>query len=746
MNEGAVAGGSSMAEHKEQRWSTWISSPINGMLGSNNGTGLGPSISETEEGAKQAGATYSWFDNIGKNLPSFLYGRSQEPVDMNNLEDYGRLSDKQIKLLELEAQQGIRKKADTWCWFEDVTTTSPEDLTLPNPGELSVANTGSAVCPLPLVKFPVSRNSSERFYVQNSLILPNVLPSELFHGRTTLNKVSAALKNYYNFEGEKHTYLSHGSVSDKLEGKRTIVVSFVGGLPEKYEKATLGKQVSAKQLTSKIAASLKGYHTDKIVTFSLEAPLDQKPLEECIDECTKLLCNWKRYFNGADLIIFAGVYHSVPLQLQVSKRILEQRDKFGLLDSAVVGLLGIESCLGGYHFWDHSSDSTGDANSANYQANREKFMLQGCTRVEQDNLSQIARYRDPSSIESRQVQCALDWMFRHQPNTKLVLFGKLYDNFMTISEKLAINLHHPNILRHVWCEGSSLGLDFKKTPSFVPAGEKIGKGPIYYRGVLKVPQERAFEVSLIEDLLMAINLGHTQLIPMLKMISPFFISRSFNKHTVPATVKKQQQYELKAWLQEMDQRWKNTLLAKNGTLPAEIDNADDLLTYVFYKANKPAPDRFKIKEDLFDDTQVLHTFLHDTVLTTALLEPRAVELYYKSVTPVSILNSQNQYDLVWQIHDFLSYFAKIKNLPLFPEPQLLFSLAHDSSTISSVEPHSVKFRRGKDEASRRIEKFWEFYQEWKPPTKGLKQLHRILSFLSLYSSGRHLQVDLRRIQ
>ncbi|CEP61507.1 Cvm1p LALA0_S03e04390g [Lachancea lanzarotensis] len=746
MNEPVVAGGSSVPERKEQRWPTWMSSPISGIRSPNYQAALETSNAKTNGGTGPAEATSSWLDNIGKNLPSFLYGRSEEPVNMNDLADYGRLSSKQIQLLELEAQQGIRKKTDTWCWYEDVTLIAPEELALPNPGELSVANTGSAVCPLPLVKFPISRDSSERFYVQNSLILPNVLPGELFHERTTFNKISAALKNYYNFDGEKHTYLGRGTVSGRLERKKTIIVSFVGGLPEKYEKATLGKQLSAKHLTGKIAAALKRYDANKVVTFSIESPLDQKSLQDCSSESTELLSNWRHHFSGADLILFAGVYYSVPLQLQVAKRILEQRSNFGVPDTATIGLLGIESCLGGYQFWDHSSDSSGDTNSSNYQANREKILLQGCTRIEQDNLSRIAQYRDPNSTESKQVQCTLDWIFRHQACAKLVLFGKLYDNFMTIAEKLAINLHHPNIIRHVWCEGSSLGLDYKKNPTFLPAGEKISKGPVNYQGTLQVPDDRRFEISLVEDLLMAINLGHTQLVPMLKMISPFFISRSFNKHTVPATVKKQQQYELKAWLQEMDQRWKNAGLAKNGTLPAEIETVDNLLTYVFYKANKPAPDRFKIKEGIFDDSQVFHSFLHDTLLTTALLEPQPVGFLSKTVTPVSILNSQNQYDLVWQIHDFLSYFAKIKNLPLFPDPLLLFSLAHDSSTMSSAEPHSIEFRRGKEEASRRIEKFWELYQLWKPPTKGLKQLQRILSFLSLYSSGRHLQVDLRRIQ
>ncbi|SCU89717.1 LAME_0E05116g1_1 [Lachancea meyersii CBS 8951] len=744
MNEEAANTADPIAERKEAGWTNWLTSPVSGLMGLKHGENIDSGESETPEVNNEP--KNSWLYEVGKKLPSFLFRHEEEPVDMNNLADYSHLSTKQIQFLELEAQQGIIKKADTWCWFEDFTTTSQEELAGPHSGELSVANTGSAVCPLPLVKFPVSRDSCHQFYVQNSLLLPNVLPNELFHERSTLNKVSAAWKNYYNFEGEKHTYLSHGTLHSRLGGKKAVIVSFVGGLPDKYEKATLGKQMSAKQLTTKLASAIKEFDIGKVVTFSMETPLDQKSLDTCCEECIGLLSTWHRYFHDADLLLFAGVYHSVPLQLQVAKHVLEHRNFFGFSDNATIGLLGLESCLGGYQFWDHSSDSKVDTSSANYQANREKALLQGCTRAQQETLSRINQYRDPNSSESKRVQSTLDWMFRHHPNTKLVLIGRLYDNFMTVAEKLAINLQHPSIIRHAWCEGSILGFDLKKCATFLNAGEQISKGPILYEETLEIPGDREFELCLVEDLLMAINLGHTQLIPMLKMVSPFFISRSFNKHTIPATLKKQQQYELKSWLQEMDMRWKNATLPKDGTIPAEIERANDLLAYVYYRANKPAPDRFKLKDGLFQNFQIFRTFLHDTMQTTALLEPQDVKLNARSITPTSILSSQNQYDLVWQIHDFLSYFAKVRNLPVLQTQRLLFSLSDQTYTLPLNQFDSVKFRRNKLEALRRIERFWDSYQLWKPPTKGLKQLQRILSFLSLYSSGHHLQVDLKRIQ
>ncbi|SCV04316.1 LANO_0G09450g1_1 [Lachancea nothofagi CBS 11611] len=728
-------------ERRDSTWAEWIASPVNGLIGHKIDHGVG----EGSFGGKPAAAS-SWFQNVRERMPSLPFLDEEVPVDLNNLADYSKLSSKQIQLLEVEAQQGIVKKADTWCWFEDFSETAKVDLNGTNSGQLSVANTGSAMCPLPLVKFPISRELRSRFYVENSLLLPNTLPHEQFHERTIVNKISIAFKQYYNFNSERHLYLGQSSLDSRLEGRKAIIISFVGGLPDKYEKATLGKQFSAKQLSTKLGSVLKDHPMSSVLTFSLESPLDQKPLEVCFEESIQLLNNWRSRFFGADTLLFTGVYHSVPLQIMVAKHMLEHRINYGLPISPTVGLLSIESCLGGYQFWDHSSDSNADANSINYQTIREKSLLQGSSKIQQDLLSQLTQYRDPSSSKSKQIQCALDWIFFHHASSKLVLIGRLYDSFMTIAEKLAVNYQHPNILRHVWCAGSSLGLDLKKSAHFLLTNKELNTEPLLYQERLKIPEERAFEICLVQNLVMAINLGYSELVPMLKMISPFFISRSFNRHTVPATLKKQQQYELKVWLQEMDLRWKSVSPSKNGMVPAEINGVNELLEYVFYKANKQSLDHFSIKGGIFEDCQIYHAFVCDTVQTTSLLEPRKIDLSTKSITPANILDNQNQYDLVWQLHDFLSHFAKLQNLPEVPKPTLLFFLADHPFASSFPEPEHVRFRRNNKEALQRIEIMWQSYHEWKPPTKGLKQLQRILSFLSLYPNGNLLQVDLNRIK
>ncbi|SCU82001.1 LADA_0C02388g1_1 [Lachancea dasiensis] len=727
--------------HQNSSWTEWIISPVNGLkLPGNN------ELLESRSGnvESRGSVSDSWLQNVRNRLPSLSFLQEQEAVDMNNLTDYATLSSKQIHFLEAEAQQGIMKKADTWCWFEDPTEIPEEKVTAPHSGELSVANTGSAMCPLPLVKFPISMEPQPGFHAENSLLLPTPFPQEIYHERTVLNKVSIAFKNYYNFKSEKHTYSNGKSLSDKLEGRKAVIISVVGGLPDKYAGGNI--QFSARQFSIKLASVLKEQLVSKVLTFSLETPLDQKSLEVCLDECIQLLANGQSHFFNADYILLIGVYHSVPLQILLAKHLLENTHNFGLSGEPTIGIMGLDSCLGGYQFWDYNVDSNSEVNSANYQAQREKALLQGCSRIQQDILSQLSQYKDSMSAKSQQIRMALNWMFLHHPRTKLVLIGRLYDNFMTIAEKLAISLQHPNILRHIWCAGSSLGLDLKKSATFLSTDKVMSPGPLYYQEEVAVPQEREFEVCLLQNIIMAINLGHYELVPMLRLISPFFISRSFNKHTLPPTLKKQQQYELKAWIQDMEQRWKSVNPTKDGSIPAEIKNISDFFELVLYQGNKQSPGPFQLKGGIYDDHQIYWAFACDTLQTTNLLEPRAVYLCDDTTIPIHIVNNQNQYDLVWKLHDFLSYFAKIKNLPATRKATLQFSLVDYGFIPPFQFPEEVQFQKKGEDALNRVSDIWECYHRWKPPTRKLKQLQCILSFLSLYRSGQQLQIDLHRVK
>ncbi|CAR24202.1 Cvm1p [Lachancea thermotolerans CBS 6340] len=729
-------------DHDDQNstWAKWMSAPLRGFFNQANNNGTNPE--ESKRSDEQVPTP--WLSGLAQRLPSFSFPPQDEAVDIKDLADYANLNAKQIQLLELEAQQGIVKKADTWCWFEDITSSSSADLTLQQPGELSVYNTGSSVCPLPLTKFPISKSDCPRFMVENSTLLPNTVPEELYHERNTFNKVVTAFRNYYNFPSERHTYLRSGPAHSRLKEKKVVVISFVGNLPDRYRKITLGKMCSARHLSLKLSASLKDFSPQQVLAFSLEVPLDQKPLEECFEECTQLLKNWRHQFDGTCLLLFNGLYHSVPLQIMVAKRMLEDAHGFGMKQVPSVGLLCLESCLGGYQFWDHSSDITIDPASANYQANREKVLFQGCTRIQQEILSQISEYKDLNSPKSKQVREALDWLFQNCASAKLVLMGKLYESFMTVGQKLAIDYQHPNIIRHVWLSGSDLGMDLKKADKFLPTKDEFSAQPFFHQRQLDIPKDRLFEICLIRDLITAVNLGYEEAAIMTKMISPFFISRSFNQHTLPATLKKQQQYELKAWLQEMDLKWKTFDVAKDGGLPAVVGNVADQLEYILYKATRQSPEHIKIKSGMFEDSQVYSAFVLDIVKTTTLLEPRKLAFTTGSAETSSILSSRSQYDLVWQLHSFFSFFTDLRNLPEQTLPKLLFLLSRQPASAKLIDYSPTRFRRTNDEALSRLRELWEVYHDWKPPTKALKQLQRILSFLSLYPSSVRFQSDMNR--
>lgn len=726
---------------RDSSWAEWVSNPVSGLISSRIGD---TSKTEGTLNNESRASPSSWLSNFTRQLPSLPFLRHDEPVEVDDLTDYTKLSSKQIQLLELEAQQGIVKKQDTWCWFEDTTKLPSEKLTEGRPGELSVFNTGSTVCPLPLTRYPISKSDSPRFYIENSLLLPGTHAPELFHERSIFNKAISAFKHYYNFPCEQHAYLRKNLTFSRAADKKVVIISLIGSLPDKYRRVTIGKSCSARHLSLQISNCLSDYSPSQTLAFSLEVPLDQKPLEVCLEECKQLLVNWRHHLMGTEMIFFAGIYHSAPLVLLIAQHMLKHPSDFGISGSPQVGLLNIESCLGGYQFWDHSSDSSNHPGSSNNQANREKALFQGCTRLQQDILGQLTQYCDIKSPKSREVQEALDWIFCHHPHSKLVLISKLYDNFMTISQKLAIEYQHPNIIRHVWCAGEDLGLELKKSACFLSAEDEMDSETSSFQRLLSVPEDRLFEVCFMRNLMTAINLGYTELAFLAKLISPFFISRSFNKHTVPATVKKQQQYELKAWLQEMDAKWKSYIPVKGSTVPLGIHGALEYIEYVVYKANRQAPEHFIIKSGMLEDNQVYDSFVSGVIQTTNLLAPQPLRILYDSEPASSILKSQNQYDLVWQLHGFLSYYSKLRNLPQQPAVKFKFTLTEQPFTRFSFDVVSGQFQRNNKEALRRIREMWELYHGWKPPTRGLKQLHRILSFLSLYSSGAHLQWDMSR--
>ncbi|SCW01881.1 LAFE_0E09340g1_1 [Lachancea fermentati] len=736
MSEGEQTNLETESEEANASWLTRMGVAMSKRLSVVGSVSTLPASEPLAESSNEPPNPTSWLAAATSFFP-WLPFKEDDKVEVNSLTNYSKLTSKQIQLLEFEALQGIFKKNNSWCWFETVSldgkVTQPDVVS----GVLSVANTSSLMCPLPLKKFPFVDDTSRKVFISNSIILPNSFPEEVFHERSFLNTISTAFKKHYNFPNEEHTYLKK-QPHDVLEGKRVILISFAGLLPDRYEKITLSKGFSAKDLSAKVAKSLRSKNPAEIVSLSLECPLDQKSLELCAQECIQLLNNWRSELQKADAIFFAGIYHSVPISIIVAQQILEKRDIFQNAQNKIIGILGIESCLRGYRFWDHSSDIYTGSETSNFQSNREKLLYQGCTKQQQETLSQLANYRLLNSKESEQVQKALDHLLFHYRNLKVVLTGKLYDNFMTIAQKLAIEYQHPNILRHIWCDGNHLGLDLRKDVSGLLFNNKKPQ----FESSIGIPKDRYFETQLISNLLLAISLGKHEFIPMFKLISPFYISRSFNENTIPANIKKQQQGDLKGWMQEMDTKWKDSEIPVNSMAPNSVHDIHEFLEFIYYKCQKD-PDFVKIEGGMYEDDTLYQGFLEDVLETVPLLEAKHLHISMDHSTPSSILDNQNQYDLVWRLHECLSSFTKMKNVPEQAVQEIKMRLfIKDQNTLPVVmNPTKTKFHRNNKEALARLRELWESYRVWNPPTRGLKQLRRILSFLSLYSSYLELQYD-----
>lgn len=690
--------------------------------------------------------TAGWYSAIMSKIPSisFIHGR-QETVTIDSNARYSQLNDPQIEYLEVEAKETIVRRTNTWCWYEDLTKVTAESSTWGDrPGVISVYGTGSAHCPLPLPHYPLSDPCpGYHVYIKNSLILPSDSPSETLHEQSWLSKVATEVKNYYNFPNEKHLYLK--KITDGiLRERKIVIISLVGSLPDKYEKLTLGAQRSAHYLATKLALSLQREMPSTVDSLSFECPLASKDLTIVLQECVKLLKNWTHVLQNSDAIFVESVYHTVPLAISLTKYILQNHELFQFRPTIPVGVLAIESSLQGYRFWDHSIDSSNSSEQEyqKNQQNREKQLFQGASKIEKENLSKLASYRKLDTDESRMVQKDLNWLLTHWDTFRLNFFGKLFDNFMTVSQKLAIDYVHPKIFRNLWCDGRSLGLN-TRNPEELDIPDVNIETPEYETNV-SIPENRRFEISLMADILLALNLGNTKFVPILKLISPFFISRSFNENTISPTLKKATQQELKTWTQEMDTKWK-TLDSPDqipDVLPEEVSTVHRFLRFSHYQ-NLKNPDVMTLYCEIYDDDCIYKTFVENTIKTRSLLNKKHLVLLDDHSTPQSILNTVNQYDLVWKFHECLSDYMKLRNLPSQKYlPSLFFVISLDRWFWKPAQSNPTSFRRDNSEALARLRRLWENYQDWDPPTRGLKQLRNILSVLSLYSDSTELLRDI----
>ena len=780
---------------QQNRWKPWWNSTAD----DEPNTGR---IAEYPNGQGRSSPTTDFQDSVNSNndnkgiwskIASFATSRYRSaPIVVDDNTRYSQLNTEQINFLENEAKDIISKKSKSWCWYEAIPHISNSSNiidSIDTPGIISVSGTGSAKCPLPLNKYPgEGGNPGYNVFINDSLILPSDNPLNFLHVQPLRTKVLNTIKNYYNFPNEQHLYLRQKKTA-LLKDKRIIIISVVGDLPEKYEQRSLESQRSAYYLSRKLSQNLAQEQPQRVLTLSFQCPLHNQDLIPTYKECVELLNHWAHLFKEVDSIFFVGVYHSVPLTLLLAKYIVQNNEVLEFDENTTVSVLSFQSCLQGYRFWDHSTDftsnsynnlgsnsSTNENDSNDHDSNndfttksqqiKEKQLFQGIDKKQQDTLSKIKNYRRIDSSESKLVQDALDWLLFNWDTFRLTFFGKLYDNFMTISEKLAIDYNHPKILRNLWCNGKYMGIDLKNANNLNLDTDDEATSNINdvhvrtpnFESRLKIPTNRLFEITLWDILMITENLGYKQFIPIINLLSPFFISRSFNDYTLPPNIRKQHQNSNKIWLQEMDSKWKmnghqlnydqregeSLGSSSESLLPENISTVKDFLQFVQYQ-NEKSSDFVRIYSDIYDDDKVYKCFLYNTIFTKNPLSRKHLRLNIDLDTPTSILNTVNQYDLVWKIHDSFSKLIQLKNLPQREIPHALrLSISLNCFLDSTTSTSGPVFQRDTVEALRRLTEIWRTYQDWSPPTRGLKHLRDILSVLAMYDNPKNLINDVRR--
>ena len=696
--------------------------------------------------------TDTWYHKLWNKVPTISTFRQFPTMEINENLHYSQLNIEQLKFLQEEAKQAVSRNTSTWCWFEESTEISTEQLDWSKrPGIISVHGTGSARYPLNIEKNPNEKESLIfKIYVKNSLILPSDSPLDYLHELPWSTKVYNSIKEHYKFPNERHLYLKK-KTDGLLTGKKVLIISITGHLPEKYEKCSLGSQRSAYYLSTKLAQSLKHERPSSVYSLSFQCPLDNEAIDKCLHKCISLLKNFENLFKDVDAIFFIGVYHSVPLLISLVAHILKRNTNLEFSEEAYIGILAFESNLEGYRFWDHSTDNNVNNNDSGNQQNytkikqtREKQLFQGSTKKEQEILMNIRSYRKLKSMESIAVQQNLDWILYNWKPVRMTFFGKLYDNFMTISQKLAIDYLHPKIFRQIWCDGKYMGVDTKKP-------EELGIEDVHLKSLnfecgLKVPESRIFEIDLLNNLLLSINLGHSEYVPLTKLVSPFFISRSYNENTISPSIKKQIQNDLKPWITKMELKWKLPVTSKDDKLdlPESISSLYTFLQFSHFE-NWKSPELVKLYGDMYDDDDTYKCFIENTIKTKSPVYKRHLKLSGDHSTPKSILQTMNQYDLVWKLYESLSDFMLLRNIPHqeYPLP-LNFSISLDYSFRRQSFSDPSAFQRCNKEALLRLTNLWVSYQTWDPPTRGLKKLKDIMSVLLLYNDPQKLIIDLER--
>lgn len=762
------------------RWWNRNDSEQTGNINPTNGDTQPKEVIASSSGSYGEANYESWYNSAWNMLPTWRQ-QSRQALSLQDDVSYTDLNEEQLELIKTEIFQSLAVNASTWCWYKEIyfndagkiqQITRKEIIDrCTSIGMISVVGTASIKCPIPLDMYPLYSPENEiQISIHNSLILPSQTPLHTFHTQPLSTKIASTVKDHYNYENETHLYLKKNVGSD-LKDKNILIVTCVGNLPKEYEKYSIEQQPSSLELTEKLCESILLKHPKKIKTLSIQSPLNCKELDKALEEMQIILENWVEHFANADVIFFSGIYHSTPLLILIINYVLYNHSTFKVKKNIPIGVLLFESCMEGYRFWDHNSDplSSGD-DTDDYNKilqMKEKQLYQGVSKQERDTLMKLRNYRKRDSEESLLVKNALSKILNQYPTLRLTFFGKLYDNFMTISQKLGVDFKHPQIFRHVWCDAKYMGVDLKDPVESGISDAPIDDKSLNFNCILPIPKNRLLEITLINTFLLALNLGHYEFIAIIKLLSPFFISRGFNSNTIPPTLQKQIQNQLKLWIQDMDTTWKKTERTQSKQIdgfpiPDDVTSFDSFVQYIHYKSLidktytsnnnsafkgseiDPESAKLVLNSDMYTDNMVYQCFIENTLTTKSPLNRKSLVIIDDHSAPKSILNETNQYDLVWRFHEALSSYLTISNLPHQEFPlHLNFELSKNYTNWQDNKIDPSKFVNGNSEAITRVKQIWECYATWDPPTRGLKQLRKILSILEFYEDSEQLIEDIQ---
>ncbi|KAL6948825.1 hypothetical protein ACO0QE_001299 [Hanseniaspora vineae] len=669
-----------------------------------------------------------------------------------------------------ESQDLLKKEQESYFILEKVNQ---------NTRKLGVCNSKSFHCLIPITDDSIikldaeSPNSAEKndnmaqkptpfLYVNNSLLLPGATISEMYHQKSLWSQIAMGVKDHYNLEPQRHLYLKNRTSSDsvyfaksgnnsaKSLSKKIRIVSITCSLPEAYMLKTVASVPSSYELSANLKKTLleNNPHCD-IQTLSISLVL--QPVKNLLEVIQTIVARQNKFFKDVDALFFVGYYHTVPLVIQtvetlIKKSIANQYNTEYSFKNCHIGLWGIESCLSSQTFFEHSSDVESN-----------KKLYANCTKQEQEILKNIHKFASSASVQS-----SIKWICKNT-NVKITLTAKLYDNFMTLSQKLGVAYKHPNIMRNVWVDCNSFELCEPYISKSVENKElKISNT---HCCKLLVPKERSFEISLINNLILAINLGHhEQASFLLQKLAPFFISRSFNENTYPNVLKKKIDRDTKEWLSKIEKdhpSWKNivpTADSLNDIKECACNSFSDFIEFLKYKSFAK---QLVLKRAIQNDEKIYKAFIQNTLFTSSLVDSQKMGLFEKHELE-NIFDQHSQYEVVWSLHEFLSEFITFKTLPSDQGEKLYTNLCLSSSFLSSkeglgssknstndeVETQSSTLSLHEHESSKhteyirttaesllRVKNLYNQYWNWQPPVKGLKTLKRIFSVIEMYSTS-----------